>query len=262
MSRPNSFQQTTQLLKSQQDPNWEQKLGLYQVFQRLYDKNPALLDEIISLEDSPPGQEKPVRTPYYIIGNHDVDAHNAHGSASLTTNLLSDRTQTLHQPEQTWLIGRAPDSGLCLDDARLSRYHAAIQFCQGVGFELVDLGSTNGSFVNGEAVRHRRRLQEGDRIRLGSLTIHFFEHPETIRVPQLPKPILEQLCQIRETPVESRSSLLSEEDQGLSCSDETMVFLRGEFQDSGDGDDDMSTVENHEQSDRQSRLLKRLKQMP
>jgi len=260
MSRPNPFQQTTQLLKSQQDPNWEHKLGLYQVFQRLYDKNPALLDEIIALEDSPPGQEKPVQTPYYIIGNYDAGDHDARGLASLTTNLLSDRTQTLHQPEQTWLVGRAPDSGLCLDDVRLSRYHAAIQFCQGVGFELVDLGSTNGSFVNGEAVRHRRRLQEGDRIRLGSLTIHFFEQPETIRVPQLPKPVLEQLCQIREAPAESRSLMLLEEEQSPSSSDETMVFLRGEFQDSGD--DDMSTVENHEQSDRQSRLLERLKQIP
>ena len=253
MSRPNPFQQTTQLLKAQRSPNLEQKLGLYQVFQRLYDTNPSLLDELIALEDIPAGQVKETATPLYIIGNTPAASR-----TSLTTNLLGDRSQTLHQPEQIWLIGRAPDSGICLDDARLSRHHAAIQFSPVQGFELVDLGSTNGSFVNGEAVRHRQQLQEGDRIRLGSLSILFFEQSEIQTLPQLPEALMEKLGKEPE-PVTPPLFSQPESVQGEAPSEETMVFRRGELPLQGDAS---GTHSSSEQSDRQARLLERLKQMP
>ncbi len=254
MSRPNPFQQTTQLLKSQRTPSLEQKLGLYQVFQRLYDTNPSLLDELIALENLPTGQASNAKVPLYIIGNR-----TGNNDASLTTNLLDDRSQTLLQPEQIWLIGRAPESGLCLEDARLSRHHAAIQFSSDQGFELVDLGSTNGSFVNGEAVRHRKPLKEGDRIRLGSLTILFFEQSEPQNLPQLPEGVLEKLGREPDPVTPQLFAEPEQTEQKATPSDDTMVFLRGEIpvQKSTSGN-----TSKPEQSDRQARLLKRLKNMP
>lgn len=255
MSRPNPFQQTTQLLQSQRTPDLEQKLGLYQVFQRLYEINPYLLDELIALENLSAGQAQNATTPLYIIGNHST-THDA----SLTTNLIGDRSQTLHQPEQTWLIGRAIDAGLCLDDARLSRYHAAIQFCPDTGFELVDLGSTNGSFVNGEAVRHRQQLNEGDRLRLGSLTILFFEQSGARTIHQLPDALLEKLGKKPEPTTPHLFPQAEPTRPKEIPSAETMVFSRGEIpiQEAALG----STPQHDERSDRQARLLERLKQMP
>lgn len=252
MSRPNTFQQTTQLLKSQRTNSLEHKLGLYQVFQRLYDTNPSLLDELISLENLPAGQSPKSTTPHYIIGNC-----TSTNDASLTTNLLGDRSQTLYQTEQIWLLGRAPNSGIYLEDARLSRYHAAIQFSPNQGFELVDLGSTNGSFVNGEAVRHRQRLKEGDHLRLGSLSILFFEPSAIQQLPKLSNALLEMLGKEAEpiTPPlfpEAKSKI-------ESPSDETMAFLRGEISLQSEAS---GASQDNDQSDRQARLLERLKQIP
>lgn len=69
------------------------------------------------------------------------------------------------QPGAELLIGRAPDSGLLLEEELTSRRHARL-FWEGGAPVIEDLGSTNGTFVNGERVA-RRRLAEGDRILVG-----------------------------------------------------------------------------------------------
>ncbi len=254
MSRPNPFQQTTQLLKAQRIPNLEQKLGLYQVFQRLYDSNPSLLDELITLENLPTEKATKTKTPLYILGNR-VTANDA----SLTTNLLGDRSQTLFHPKQIWLLGRAPDAGIYLEDTMLSRYHAAIEFSLAQGFELVDLGSTNGSFVNGEAVRHRQQLKEGDRLNLGSLTILFFEQSESQTLPKLPDVLLTKLGREPEPITPPLFPQAEQMEQRQELSDETMVFLRGENPPHAATP---GSKQQNEQNDRQARLLERLKQMP
>lgn len=63
-------------------------------------------------------------------------------------------------------IGRLPESGLSLPEELTSRRHARIVWEQG-GPVVEDLGSTNGTFVNGERVK-RRPLAEGDRLLVGS----------------------------------------------------------------------------------------------
>ncbi|HEY7736955.1 MAG TPA: DUF3662 and FHA domain-containing protein [Candidatus Limnocylindrales bacterium] len=62
-------------------------------------------------------------------------------------------------------IGRARDNGLVLADSRASRHHARLQGRRGT-LVLTDLGSTNGSRVNGMAV-DEVVLGEGDRIEIG-----------------------------------------------------------------------------------------------
>ena len=56
---------------------------------------------------------------------------------------------------------------MVLDDTTVSRRHATITRKPG-GFELADLGSTNGTFVNGRQVRKPIAVKSGDEIKFGS----------------------------------------------------------------------------------------------
>ena len=70
-------------------------------------------------------------------------------------------------------MGRAPENGLVLADEQISRRHAIIQ-AQGVGeFWLVDLGSANGTYVNGRRVTQPQALHRGDVIRLSGVEMEF-----------------------------------------------------------------------------------------
>ena len=63
-------------------------------------------------------------------------------------------------------IGRHPYNEVSLPDAAVSRYHCWITSNED-GIFLEDLGSSNGTFVNGIRVRPKRALRPGDRVRIG-----------------------------------------------------------------------------------------------
>ena len=73
--------------------------------------------------------------------------------------------------ETTVRIGRLPECNLSLGDPNVSREHAEIR-PQGSGFVLVDLGSTNGSKVNGVRVSERE-LRDGDELTFGGTSFRF-----------------------------------------------------------------------------------------
>ncbi len=64
------------------------------------------------------------------------------------------------------LIGRASDLDLVLVEDMVSRKHAKLVI-DGPAMQITDLGSTNGTFVNGEKVK-RAELQENDRVLIGT----------------------------------------------------------------------------------------------
>jgi ABC transport system ATP-binding/permease protein len=64
------------------------------------------------------------------------------------------------------IIGRDPGVDFLIDSPGVSRRHAAISI-QGNQCTLEDLGSSNGTFLNGERLSQPRRLRNGDVIRLG-----------------------------------------------------------------------------------------------
>jgi hypothetical protein len=64
------------------------------------------------------------------------------------------------------VIGRSSELDLVLIEDMVSRKHARLTVAPG-GITIADLGSTNGTFVNGEKVR-RAQLKEGDRILIGT----------------------------------------------------------------------------------------------
>ena len=72
----------------------------------------------------------------------------------------------------TALIGRDPSALVRLVDNRVSRRHAEIHTAAGRA-ELRDLGSTNGTLVNGEAVEGQRVLGDGDVISVGGFELRF-----------------------------------------------------------------------------------------
>jgi len=68
-------------------------------------------------------------------------------------------------------IGRATDATIRVSDTSVSRRHAEIR-PGGGGWVVVDLGSTNGTRVNGSPVTERR-LQDGDTITVGDAALRF-----------------------------------------------------------------------------------------
>jgi hypothetical protein len=74
------------------------------------------------------------------------------------------------EPGAEVTIGRSPDCRLQVPSAGASRRHASVA-CRDGGVMLRDLGSTNGTFLNGRRIQGEAALQSGDRIRVGGLEI-------------------------------------------------------------------------------------------
>jgi pSer/pThr/pTyr-binding forkhead associated (FHA) protein len=68
-------------------------------------------------------------------------------------------------------LGRAMTNDIILNDSRISRSHARLE-CGPQGCELVDLGSSNGTRLNGAPIL-RAQLRPGDQISMGSLTLRY-----------------------------------------------------------------------------------------
>jgi transcriptional regulator with GAF, ATPase, and Fis domain len=80
-------------------------------------------------------------------------------------------------------IGRDATSQLCIPDHLISRRHCAVELAEGE-CTLRDLGSSNGTYVNGMPVRERR-LTHGDRIRAGD-SVLLFLRTDTDGIEPLP----------------------------------------------------------------------------
>jgi Protein of unknown function (DUF3662)/FHA domain len=81
------------------------------------------------------------------------------------------RQRTYELTTPVTLLGRGTDCDLRLIDPGVSRHHAELRVEDGE-VVLVDLGSTNGTFVNGQPVR-RVLLTDGTRVTLGRTTLVF-----------------------------------------------------------------------------------------
>ena len=75
--------------------------------------------------------------------------------------------QTLNLAEEVTTIGSVAGNTVVLADPAVSRKHAGIRKLDGNTYELADLGSTNGIYVNGHKVP-KKTLEQGDIIRVGN----------------------------------------------------------------------------------------------
>lgn len=105
-------------------------------------------------------------------------------------NEAEPRTYALNTM-QAAVIGREPDCQVVLDSAKyggVSRRHAMIRYRpESLSFEISDLGSSNGTFVNGQRVFNSQLLNSGDRIQLGTRGVLF-----SFDDPSLPATVLRQ----------------------------------------------------------------------
>ena len=83
--------------------------------------------------------------------------------------LAGGRRIRVSQPEFT--IGRLPGCDLVVDDAGASRRHAQLRRSD-EGYVIADLGSTNGTLVNGRAISEQM-LEDGDTITIGETDLGF-----------------------------------------------------------------------------------------
>jgi hypothetical protein len=90
-------------------------------------------------------------------------------AAVLTSDAAAGRNEFLLGPLNE--IGRAEENQIQIASSNLSRKHAVIRAVPG-GFSITDLGSQNGTYVNGERVTEKR-LADGDTIELGSVRFVF-----------------------------------------------------------------------------------------
>lgn len=87
---------------------------------------------------------------------------------------------------QEIVIGRSSDLDMVLVEEMVSRRHARISLQGGV-VSIEDMGSTNGTFVNGEKIQHAT-LQEGDRVLIGTSILKLVaipNEPSSSRRPDL-----------------------------------------------------------------------------
>ena len=97
-------------------------------------------------------------------------------------------------------IGRDSSNGIMINDAEISRRHARLTF-QGGKYILEDLGSTNGTFVNGQRLAGPRVLKSGEVVSFGEQIVLVFEtmnfdpgatvvSPRAAAVPSASRPIM------------------------------------------------------------------------
>ncbi len=88
------------------------------------------------------------------------------------SGLLTGTTQALVQGQLS--IGRDESNDICLMDAVVSRKHCRVEQ-SAEQYEVIDLDSHNGTFVNGIPIR-RRTIEHGDTIRVGKSELVFLVH--------------------------------------------------------------------------------------
>lgn len=112
---------------------------------------------------------------FEVVADHDADAVAPAPPPSTERDVLR---LVGSQPPKEWalasgrlIMGRLPACEISLNDANASRQHAEL-VKRDDGWWIVDLDSTNGTFVNGSLVKERR-LVPGDRIQVGSSKLEF-----------------------------------------------------------------------------------------
>jgi chromosome segregation ATPase len=87
-------------------------------------------------------------------------------------------------------VGRNPDCVIHTTKPSVSRLHTEFVYNRGV-FEVTDLGSSNGTFINGREIR-RQALRDRDEVRCGEFTIRFFTDddvaPDVLGPPPIEDP--------------------------------------------------------------------------
>ncbi|MCC7078553.1 MAG: FHA domain-containing protein [Acidimicrobiia bacterium] len=139
------------------------KLGRYVIESRIIEGSFAASQSARPEPDPPPAAPTPAaRTPPPPppAGGTGPRLESASGE---TLVLLKDRI---------W-VGRLEDCAIQLDDPNVSRHHAEVTVDASGAWVVTDLGSTNGTYVNGIRIGGETPLQDGDQLSVGRNTVVF-----------------------------------------------------------------------------------------
>jgi hypothetical protein len=107
-----------------------------------------------------------------------VSGEMVRATESTKAQLVLPDGHTVELGAKPLIVGRLPDAGLVLGDPNVSRYHAEFRPVAGAGdaateYEVSDMGSTNGTKVNGIILSRAQTLRDGDTVTVGATTIRF-----------------------------------------------------------------------------------------
>ena len=102
------------------------------------------------------------------VGTEDVED----GQALLVVKRGSNAGARFLLDQDTTTAGRHPEADIFLDDVTVSRRHAEFRKNDDGQFEVVDVGSLNGTYVNREP-RNSQALEVGDEIQIGKFRLVF-----------------------------------------------------------------------------------------
>ena len=111
-----------------------------------------------------------------------------------------EREDQQHILEGSCSIGRATLNTLVVDSAKVSRLHAVVHSERPGVFWLVDLGSSNGSFLNKRRIHEPTRLRDCDQITIGGNTFIFRQSRDPSDRPRSTAPVLTLQAEIEEVP--------------------------------------------------------------
>lgn len=110
--------------------------------------------------------------------------------------LLTDPTGREHPlGAEITTIGRAVENDIVITSKRVSREHAQVQR-QGRRMVLADLGSTNGTFLNGERVMAPVELRDGDGVSIGDVLLTFHDPESTYLETPFPELVVDAVAGI------------------------------------------------------------------
>lgn len=119
----------------------------------------------------PPAATPPLPDTMAMPARRSTAAEGAGRQAELTIESGPDAGHSHRASDQALRMGRSPDNDVIFRDPATSGHHARLER-RGEDFWVVDLGSTNGTFVNGESVQEKQ-LNHGDRLTIGQNAVHF-----------------------------------------------------------------------------------------
>ncbi len=135
-----------------------------------------------------PGASRPVdvdgRGRIEVVATHDQDTAVTHVDKPIDVGMQRDCLLIIHHREKDQQgkrleltgslarLGREEDNDLVLLDEGVSRYHARLERSREAWF-VMDVGSRNGTLLNGAPLSGVERLQNGDVLKLGSVIIKF-----------------------------------------------------------------------------------------